>query len=300
MKKRSIGVMLTVAIVLVLSLAIVASASAAYGDPYLTSVSPTSMSTDTYGAQDLIIYGGNFDFDYDPSIALYQTGPPYDVIYASYQWTGTDALYCTIDPSFQSVGTYTVEVSGFWRLGQVVEDTITLPNAFRITGSTPAPSSPVIASISPNTKQAGSPAFVLSVYGYSFGSGIGTTSAILWNDQALPTTYVSSQELAASVPASYIAAAGTATVRVRNTTATFPTTTTTSGYAAFTITAMQPTLTGISPTTTWVNYRTPPSVTLSGTNFQSTAQVLVNGVVHASTFGSATQMTVPLLSLIHI
>ena len=84
MKKRSLGVMLVVAIVLVLSLAVVASASAA---PYLTSVSPTSAANTTYSSTQLKVYGQNLtDFIGDPEVTLYQRAWPYDYI------SGTDVF----------------------------------------------------------------------------------------------------------------------------------------------------------------------------------------------------------------
>ena len=96
------------------------------------------------------------------------------------------------------------------------------------------------------------------------------------------------------MPASLVATAGKATVTVRTVTrpavdhARRPT------AVPFTITAVQPTLTSLSPTSGCAKYYQPYLVTLTGTNFQSTSQVLVNGVVHASTYVSATQISVQL------
>jgi uncharacterized protein (TIGR03437 family) len=69
---------------------------------------------------------------------------------------------------------------------------------------------PVLLSISPASAVVGSNGFVLAVSGSNF---VGN-SEILWNGQALATTFVSSAQLAASIPAADIASAGTAQVSV--------------------------------------------------------------------------------------
>lgn len=53
---------------------------------------------------------------------------------------------------------------------------------------------------------------MLTVNGSAFQSG----AAVLWNDTALATTYVSGTQLTAEVPSTSLAAAGTANVKVRN------------------------------------------------------------------------------------
>ena len=69
---------------------------------------------------------------------------------------------------------------------------------------------PVINSLSPSNKIAGSSTFTLTVS----GTGFAANSIVNWNGTALPTTYISSTSLTASVAASYIASAGTAGVTV--------------------------------------------------------------------------------------
>jgi hypothetical protein len=58
----------------------------------------------------------------------------------------------------------------------------------------------------------GGPAFTLTVNGTGFVSG----ATVNWNGTALATTFISRSELTATVPATYIAAAGTASVTVLN------------------------------------------------------------------------------------
>jgi hypothetical protein len=281
-------VLLTVAIVLVLSMAVVASASAA---PYLVSVSPTSASSSTYGSTQLTVFGQNFaDYFGTPDVYLEQSVWPYDTIYASNvvvveEFDG-DYISCYINTYAETPGYYDVVVSGMTGLGQVWPTEISLSGAFQITGAPPV-TNPTVASVRPETAMAGGPAFTLTVNGANFS----TSPTVYWNNTALATSPGGlpnpTAVCTAAVPASLIVTPGVVLISVRNGSLT-------SNSVPFTVTAPMPTLTGLSPTSTWVNYRTPPTVTLSGTNFQTTAQVLVNGVVHAATFVSATQMTVPL------
>jgi hypothetical protein len=75
-----------------------------------------------------------------------------------------------------------------------------------------------LSSISPTVTTAGSPSFVLAVFGAGFSNGNGYASfasVILWNGQPLGTTFVSSGELRAVIPASLVAQPGTAQVSVQ-------------------------------------------------------------------------------------
>jgi CSLREA domain-containing protein len=71
---------------------------------------------------------------------------------------------------------------------------------------------PALISLAPASAQAGSPSFTLAVNGVNFVQG----AVVRWNGADLPTTFVSGGELRASVDASLLGAAGTATVSVRN------------------------------------------------------------------------------------
>ena len=70
---------------------------------------------------------------------------------------------------------------------------------------------PLLSGLSPAFIASGSPAFTLTVNGAGFLSG----SAVYWGTTALATQFVSLTQLTAAVPASAIAAAGTATVTVQ-------------------------------------------------------------------------------------
>src|SRR5579872_1483214 len=68
----------------------------------------------------------------------------------------------------------------------------------------------VIDSLNPNAATAGGTAFILTVNGTGFASD----AAVQWDGQGLPTTFVSATQLTASVSASLISVARTATISV--------------------------------------------------------------------------------------
>ena len=76
-------------------------------------------------------------------------------------------------------------------------------------GSNPGPS---LTALSPTSVIAGGAPFVLSLTGSNFING----SVVNWNGNGLSTTFTSSTQLSASVPAANIATTGTATVTVFN------------------------------------------------------------------------------------
>src|ERR1043166_1421528 len=76
-------------------------------------------------------------------------------------------------------------------------------------GGTTAPS---LSALTPSTATAGAPAFTLTADGASFVSG----ATVLWNGATRATTFVSSSRLTAAIPAGDVAAAGSASVTVRN------------------------------------------------------------------------------------
>jgi probable HAF family extracellular repeat protein len=85
---------------------------------------------------------------------------------------------------------------------------------------TPTAHAPAISSLSPSSATAGGPAFTLIVHGLDFQSGPGVCyvsgTTVEWNGVAVPTTFVSTTELTATISANLIATAGTATVTVLN------------------------------------------------------------------------------------
>jgi hypothetical protein len=71
---------------------------------------------------------------------------------------------------------------------------------------------PNIAALVPNSASAGSMSVVLTVNGTSFNS----TATINWKGAILTTTYVSGNQLMATIPSADLATSGTAAVTVTN------------------------------------------------------------------------------------
>src|SRR5438094_4655517 len=83
------------------------------------------------------------------------------------------------------------------------------------TASTVLAAKPTITSISPTSTIAGSGQFTLTVNGTNFVS-TSPASTVNWNGSPLTTTFVSSTQLTAIVPAANVATVGTASVTVVN------------------------------------------------------------------------------------
>ncbi len=144
---------------------------------------------------------------------------------------------------------------------------------------------PILGSINPSSAVAGSAAVTISASGSGFVSG----STIDWNGSALPSTFVSASQLSASLPASDLAAAGTAKVTVASPAPG-------GGMSAaltFTIDPVAnptPAVTSLSP----AQYSAGGpafTLTVTGTGFMSGSQVLWNGIARSATFNSATSLT---------
>jgi hypothetical protein len=126
-----------------------------------------------------------------------------DTTYAQWTYVGanvTDRAW-TVIPA--SPGIYEFRLyrdNGYTRAATSVPVTVT-------TAVNPVPS---VTSLSPNFAGAGGTAFTLMVNGSNFIS----TSVVQWNGVSRPTTFMSSTVLQAAIPASDIAAVGTATVSV--------------------------------------------------------------------------------------
>jgi hypothetical protein len=149
---------------------------------------------------------------------------------------------------------------------------------FTIQPVLPAPS---VSGIAPTSANAGSAAFTLTVNGAGFLAG----ATVQWNGAPLTTTFGSTTQLTATVPANLIANAGTVNVTVAQSSGISATT-------AFTVNAVSPTIGSLSPASTTAGG---PAFTLNvtGTNFVSGATVQWNGTVLTTTYGSATQLTAP-------
>jgi uncharacterized protein (TIGR03437 family) len=118
-------------------------------------------------------------------------------------------------------------------------------DAYALVTGWSATSSITISSLIPNSATAGGLSFTLTINGTNFASG----AVVQWNGSALPTAFISSTQLHASVAASLIAAAGVVSITVSSGG-------TISGAASFTINP--PTPPAVSFTNQRVTTQAPP------------------------------------------
>ena len=107
-------------------------------------------------------------------------------------------------PQTTSTATALPLIGAFWNAATKGNQTAYFDNV-KVSVATP-----LINSLSPPSKVAGSPAFILTVNGSNFVNG----SIIRWNGLNRSTNYVSPTQLTASIPATDIAAAGSAQITV--------------------------------------------------------------------------------------
>jgi hypothetical protein len=135
------------------------------------------------------------------------------------------------------------------------------PTCLVIDNPVPTTKGPLV----PASKLVGSAAFTLTVNGTNFVPN----SVVNWNNAALVTTFVSSTQLTASVPASGLTTAGTASVTVTN---PAPGGGTSNPALTFTINNPKPSMTSLTPNN--ANAGAPSfTLTIAGKNFVSGATV---------------------------
>lgn len=148
---------------------------------------------------------------------------------------------------------------------------------------------PIIASMSPTSALAGSADLLLDVEGNNF---ISSSYIEMDESQKLTTTYISSTELTATIPASSLSDVSTVELTVVT---PAPGGGVTAGLF-FTISAIPiPSITGISPGTI-VEGSTLFTVTVNGSNFTSSSVVQWNGSALPSTFISSSELTATVAS----
>jgi len=282
-------VLLLFATVAVLCLGTAAAATAA---PTFTSVSPTSRANVNGADVTLFIFGSNFtEIMGGLNVRLEQTGPPFDVIYATNEQVNSllpPSITCTINTYGQHAGIYNVVVEYYTLLGQVVPSTSTLYGAFTVTQ--PAIMGPAISSLTPSRALVGGAGFDLTVSGANFSANPLFPAVVYWNATQLATIGVlpnPTAVLRATVPASLLAAATKASVKVVNPAGGG----TESNVISFDVVNPAPTLSGVDPTTGWAKYAQPYTVSFAGSGFVSGSQAIVNGDVRNATFVSPTQLT---------
>lgn len=232
------------------------------------------------------------------------TNPPAAGVYVGYtntaqavtgvDFVGTSDTTATISiflkaPAQLGVGVYTDTVTIYVCYDEqcarpVGNSPQTVTVEYRVTaGQNPLPGTPVLATLSPASVAAGSPAFTLTVT----GTGFQPQSVLQWNGLARPTSYDSPTQLTAQIDSADIAAAGTVAVRVTNAASGGGTS------VALDFTVLPPaglSLGRISPTR--VSAGGPAFVlTAFGTGFSPASVLQWNGSARATTFVSSTQLT---------
>ncbi len=160
-------------------------------------------------------------------------------------------------------------------------------NALTFTINPPPNPVPVIGGLDPNTMNAGSGAFTLTVNGSNFIN----SSVVRWNGADRATTFVSATQLRAAIPAADITGIGTANVTVFN-----PASaggggglSNAVGFAIGQPPNPAPTLANLNPATV-ITGSGALTLTVNGANFVSSAVVRWNGADRVTTFVSATQL----------
>ncbi len=155
---------------------------------------------------------------------------------------------------------------------------------FTITASNPVPA---ITTLAPSSAIAGGAGFNLVVTGSNFING----STVRWNGASRTTTFNSSTQLTAAIPASDILTAGTASITVFTGTPGGGT----SNALNFTINNPVPGITSLSPSSA-VAAGPGFSLTVNGSNFVSGSVVNWNGSPRTTSFVSSTQLTATILA----
>ncbi|HEY0758989.1 MAG TPA: IPT/TIG domain-containing protein [Acidisarcina sp.] len=149
------------------------------------------------------------------------------------------------------------------------------------TGSPPpvTPLAATVTSIVPASVSAGAPDTALQITGTNFVSG----SVATLNGRNLATTFVSATSLSATIPASSLTTGATDNIAVDNAGAAA------SATVVFLVNSPVPTLTSASPTVLAIDASA--VLTLTGTGFEPTSAVQLNGLTVNSTFVDSTTLT---------
>lgn len=268
MQHRS-SVIATVSLILLLLLSVACSGGGSNSNPSTPSITSLSLTTATVGSGDtqLTITGTNFT---NSSTVQWANSPIATTFVSSTQLTATIPA-----ADLATAGTFSVTVRN--------SDTGSTSNAVTFTVSA---SGPAISALTPSSITAGSAAFTLRVS----GSGYTSSSVINWNSTALTTNFLNSSQLAADIPASLIASAGSVNVTV-NTPGTGGGT---SSPQPFNVNAPLPAITSLNPSNVSAGN---PGITLVviGANFIANSTVRIGTTDKPTTFISPTQLaaTIP-------
>ena len=141
---------------------------------------------------------------------------------------------------------------------------------------------PVLATVSPSAGNVGGAAFTLTVN----GSGFGPASVVRWNGSDRTTAHISATQLTAAIPASDLAATGSASITVFTPAPGGGT----SNATTFAINNPAPAITGLSPSSAPAASGT-FTLTVNGSGFVNGSKVRWNGSDRTTFFVSATQLT---------
>jgi hypothetical protein len=158
---------------------------------------------------------------------------------------------------------------------------------------TPAPSNvPTIVSASPATVLAGSASATLLFAGTNFAP----QSTVSVNNTNRSTLFISSTNLQVNLTTADLATAGTLSITVTNPAAPPPAPPNggTSNIFPYLIVNPFPAITLLAPTSVQAGATTAPELTLTGTGFNATSVVEINGGPRATTFASSTSLTTQL------
>ena len=143
---------------------------------------------------------------------------------------------------------------------------------------------PTITAISPSSAPVGSQGFVLTVN----GSGFDTFDVVAWNGSLLPTTFVNSSSLTATISSSLLTATGTANVQIGGGDGVLI-----SNSLTFSILA--PATASLNPSSTTAGHAD-FLLTVFGSSFINGSIVYFNGVRVNTTFVDSTQLTATVTS----
>ena len=137
---------------------------------------------------------------------------------------------------------------------------------------------PRITALAPSSITAGAPQFTMSVTGTNLFNG----TTVQWNGQGLATTFVSTTQLTAVVPASAVAAPGTASVTAITLDGVVSNALPFTINPGFTITALSPATANVGSAAF--------TMTVTGTNLPQGVAISFGGQTLATTVVSATQI----------
>ena len=136
-----------------------------------------------------------------------------------------------------------------------------------------------LTNLQPNTAVAGDPAFLLTVN----GAGFTNSTSITWNGATQATTFVNSGQLTTMIPATLIAAAGTANVTVAQSGQTSPSPLVFTINAPLMLSNLQPSNT-VAGTSAFL-------LTVNGSGFTKATSITWNGATQTTTFVNSSQVT---------